>query len=127
MKYFKDENDQIFAFDEDGSQDSYIGENYTAVTKAQADAIISANSVPIAQVSRAQGKAALIQAGYWPSVVAFVEAIPDPTTKALAEVALYDTTNWQRNSPFLSTAAESLDISASELDQLFLVASQIQL
>lgn len=79
------------------------------------------------EVSRAQGKVALIQAGHWSNVVAFVDAIPDPTTKALAEVALYDTTNWQRNSPFLSTAAASLDISESELDQLFLVASQIQL
>lgn len=82
---------------------------------------------PITQVSRAQGKAALIQAGYWAIVVAFVDAIPDQTTKALAEVALYDTTNWQRNSPFLSAAAQAINLTESDLDQLFLTASQILL
>ncbi len=80
---------------------------------------------PITQVSRAQGKAALIQAGYWSSVVAFVDAIPDPTQKSLAEVALYDTTTWQRNSPFLATAATQIGLTEADLDDLFLAASQI--
>jgi len=82
---------------------------------------------PITQVSRAQGKAALISAGLWSGVVSFVNAIPDDTQRALAEVALYDTTNWQRNSPFLSSAAEALDLTEQQLDDLFLAASQILL
>ncbi|HCC80368.1 MAG: hypothetical protein Tp185DCM00d2C31949971_26 [Prokaryotic dsDNA virus sp.] len=82
---------------------------------------------PITQVSRAQGKVALISAGHWASVVAFVDAIPDPTQKALAEVALYDTTTWQRNSPFLATAASQIGLTETDLDNLFLAASQIQL
>jgi len=43
MKYYKDENNKIFAFESDGSQDDYIEENLTPITKQQADDIIAAN------------------------------------------------------------------------------------
>ena len=80
---------------------------------------------PPASVSRAQGKAALIAAGLWPGVLAFVAAIPDPTDKALAEVALNDTQDWRRDSLFLNSAATALGLTAAQLDQLFVDASGI--
>ena len=40
MKYFKDANDQIFAYELDGSQDQYIG-NKLPITKEEADVIIA--------------------------------------------------------------------------------------
>src|SRR5690606_32435424 len=49
------------------------------------------------QVTRAQGKAALIVAGLWDDVLAYVEAIDDPQEKLLALVALNDTTHWNRD------------------------------
>lgn len=78
-------------------------------------------------VTRAQGKAALIQAGYWPGVLAFVAAIEDETQRALAEVALHDTQEWQRSSPFLNAAAGGLGITDEQLDALFIAAREIQL
>lgn len=79
------------------------------------------------QVSRAQGKAALIQSGLWPQVLAFVASIPDPIQRALAEVALHDTQFWQRNSPFLNAAAQALGMTSTQMDELFTAASQIEL
>ena len=79
------------------------------------------------QVTNAQGTVALIQAGLWPQVVAYVNAIEDPIQKAIAEVALYKTTHWQRNSPFLNQAATDLNISQEQMDQLFIQASQVLL
>jgi hypothetical protein len=79
------------------------------------------------QVTNAQGTVALIQAGLWPQVVAYVDAIEDPIQKAIAEVALYKTTHWQRNSPFLNQAATALNISQEQMDQLFIQASQVLL
>lgn len=76
-------------------------------------------------VSKAQGKAALIAAGLWPSVLAYVDAIADPTDKALAEVALNDTQEWRRDSLFLNSAATALGLTAAQLDQLFVDASGI--
>ena len=79
------------------------------------------------QVTRAQGKAVLIQMGLWQQVLDFVAAIPDSTQRALAEVALHDTQNWQRNSPFLNQAADALGITQAQMDELFIAADQVML
>ena len=85
-----------------------------------------ARTVPDA-VTRAQGKAALINAGHWPAVLAYVASIADPTQQALAEVALNDTTEWHRDSPFLAACADDLGLSSEQLDGLFIAAAQIVL
>lgn len=78
-------------------------------------------------VSRAQGKAALIQAGLWSAIVAYVNAIEDETERLLAETALYDTGTYDRSSPFLNTAAAALGMTDADLDELFRMAAAIQL
>ena len=82
---------------------------------------------PPTVVTRAQGKAALISAGLWAQVLAYVDAIEDPTQQALARVALDDTTEWRRDSPFLTTAAGALGLSDGDLDGLFVAAAAIVL
>jgi hypothetical protein len=37
MKYYKDENNNVYAYESDGSQDAFIPENLIAITKEQAD------------------------------------------------------------------------------------------
>lgn len=39
MKYFKDKNDKLYAFEEDGSQDSYIKDGMIQITKKEVDEI----------------------------------------------------------------------------------------
>ena len=90
------------------------------------DEMRARNPIPVS-VSRAQGKAALITAGLWPGVLAFVAAITDPTERALAEVALHDTRQWHRSSPFFNSAATALGLTGEQLDALFLAASKIEL
>ncbi len=86
---------------------------------------VQASVVP-QSVSRAQGKLALIGAGLWPAAIAFVDGITDPAQKAYAEVALNDTQEWRRDSPFLASAA-ALDLSEAQLDTLFITAGGLQL
>jgi hypothetical protein len=81
----------------------------------------------ITRDARAQGKAVLIQMGLWQSVLDFIAQIEDPIQRALAEVALHDTQEWRRDSPFLSAAAAALGLSPEELDDLFVVASGVEL
>lgn len=107
---------------EHGSQALFSPEAWAdlqTASQAQADAPLS--------VTRAQGKAALIQAGYWQGVLAFVAAIEDETQRALAEVALHDTQEWQRSSPFLNAAAAGLGLTTAQLDALFVTARALQL
>ena len=87
---------------------------------------VQASVVP-QSVSRAQGTLALIQAGLWPAAIAFVEGITDPAQKAYAEVALNDTQEWRRDSPFLASAAAALGLSEEQLDTLFITAKELQL
>ena len=87
---------------------------------------VQASVVP-QSVSRAQGKLALIGAGLWPAAIAFVDGITDPVQKAYAEVALHDTQEWRRDSPFLASAAAALGLSEGQLDTLFITAKELQL
>lgn len=88
---------------------------------------IPAPSTTPQEITRAQGKAALIMAGMWDGVLAYVASIEDPVQRSLAEVALHDTLTWQRASPFLTTAAAALGMTSERLDDLFVTASGIQL
>ena len=79
------------------------------------------------QITRAQGKAALIMQGLWGAVLDYVAAIQDPTQRALAEVALHDTLTWERSSPFLNAAAAGLGMTDEQLDALLIQAAGIAL
>lgn len=39
MKYYKDDNDKVYAYDLDGSQDNFIPDYQTPITEAEADAL----------------------------------------------------------------------------------------
>ena len=77
-------------------------------------------------VSAAQGKAILVKQGLFDAVTNYINGIEDATEKALANIAFNSTTEWERNSPFLTSAIKALNISDEQLDALFLAASKIK-
>jgi len=103
-----------------------IGDLYDGQQFSKAPVEPSVPPVP-QSVTRAQGKAVLIQMGLWQQVLDFVAAIPDATRRAVAEVALHDTQNWERSSPFLNQAAQALGMTDEQLDDLFRAAAQVRL
>lgn len=88
------------------------------------DESLLGKSVP-KSVTRAQGKSALIISGKFDAVMQYVDGITDAEQKALAQVALNDTTDWSRESPFLNNAAAAIGLTSEELDDLFVSASKI--
>jgi len=46
MKYFKNTNNEVFAFNADGSQDAYIKPDMVALTQSEADAHINPPLTP---------------------------------------------------------------------------------
>ena len=105
---------------------AFIDAHFPGAELLPEPAPVQTSGVP-QSVSRAQGKLALIQAGLWPAAVAFVEGITDPVQKAYAEVALNDTQEWRRDSPFLAAAAAALSLSDEQLDALFIAAAAVTL
>ena len=91
----------------------------------------------IITLALAAALAALIGLRWWMSqpkrVLAEIDALDLPAdTKAAiradcAEVAMHDTQEWRRDSPFLASAAAALDLSEEQLDTLFIAAKELQL
>ena len=131
MKYFKDKNtNEVYAYDQEQIDGGWVKEDLVAMTKEEVEAHLNPPPPPPTvpeQVSRAQGKAVLITAGLWPDVLAYVEAMTDPTEKALAQVALNDTTHWRRDSPTMQAISTALGISGEQMDELFIQAAGIAL
>lgn len=150
MKYYKhNETGEVFAYEQSdidkvnqtnagdtGGIDpvfSKIRDNLANCTEMTAAAVEEHLNPPPpppvvpAQVTRAQGKAALVQAGHWPAVLDYVAKISDPTDRLLAEIALNDTVYWRRESPFLKECAKAIGLSEDELDDLFTLAASIEL
>lgn len=130
MKYYKNTDGEVFAYESEQERQEWGAPELVEMTPEEVDEHLNPPPEPEpvpAQVSRAQGKAALITTGLWSDVLAYVEALTDPAEKAMAEVALNDTTHWRRDSPFLNAVADALEVSQEQMDGLFIQASQINL
>jgi|HigsolmetaGSP11D_1036233.scaffolds.fasta_scaffold02338_3 hypothetical protein len=130
MKYYKHpETGEVFAYENEQEREQWGAPELVEMTSEEIEAHLNPPRVePVPQqVTRAQGKAALIQAGLWQGVLDYVSSIEDETQRALAEVALHDTLHWERSSPFLNAAASALGLADEQLDDLFRQAAEIVL
>lgn len=130
MKYYKNLKGKVYAFETAAERQKWGSPDLVAMTPEEVDAHLNPPPPPPSvpeQVSRAQGKAALITTGLWPDVLAYVETMTNPTEKAMAEVALNDTTHWRRDSPTMQAMSAALGMASKQLDELFIQASQIKL
>lgn len=79
------------------------------------------------QILKAQGKAYLMQQGLWDQVVNYANSITDANSKILAQVAINDAVHWNRTSPFLNAAAKALNLTSTQVDDMFITASKIEI
>lgn len=125
--YYKNTKGEVFRLSPLQIQKG-LATGLTELTEAEVDELTKPEPALVPTlVSRAQGKAALIQADLWADVFAAVSAIEDPAEKALAEVALHDATEYRRDSPTLAAIAAAIGIDDEQMDELFQQASQIHL
>ena len=87
---------------------------------------IPQNSVSVPQkVSARQAHQALILAGLYDNVQAAIDAIPDGTQRAMAQVEWDKSNEFERSRPLLIQLAESLGLDSEALDNLFITAAQL--
>jgi hypothetical protein len=77
------------------------------------------------QVTMRQARAVLILAGMLPAVEAAIDAIADPTAKALARNEWERSTVVERNRGLVSQMAAGLGLSPAQIDALFIQAAAI--
>ena len=122
MKHYKDSANNVYAYEEDGSQDAFILDGLTAIAKAEADALRVPSGVP-QTVTRFQALAALHLAGKLTAVQAIMAA---PETPMLAKLAWENALSFERSSPTLASLAAMLGMTDADLDALFTAAAQIE-
>lgn len=130
MKYFKNENDQVFAYESDGSQDSYIKPELISITEEEALELANPSrgaTIP-QQVTRRQGRLALLETqtddtNYLVLVEAAISSMSDPLEQMKAQVE-YEADTWERDNAFLQSMWAQLGGTEAELDDLFIAASQ---
>lgn len=81
--------------------------------------VVGPEPVPF-DVTRAQGKLALLNAGLLASAQAAASA-----AGPAAEIAFNDAQKYERTSPTLNAMAAALGLSSSDLDRLFIAASKL--
>lgn len=93
------------------------------LTQAEIDAIQPAPPSIPQNVTRFQAKAALLGAGLLAQVEAYM-SLPD--TPAVTKLAWIETLHFERSSPTVASLATLLGLTSTQVDNLFLTASQIE-
>lgn len=126
MKYFKDIQNQVYAYEADGSQDAFIAPGLTPITSAEADALRAAaviTTVPTIITMR-QARLALLQGGYLASVEALMAAMPgDSGAAARIHWEFADTV--ERTHYLVTAMASELPLTETEIDDLFILGASL--
>lgn len=128
MKYFK-KNTEVWAFEEDGSQDHLITAEFIQMTAEEIDAHINPpipepEPIPPAPlvVSRFQALAALMQAGLLEQVEAYMAL---ETTDPFTRLAWKEAQEFREDSPMLANLATLLGLTSEQVSELFQIAKTI--
>ena len=127
MKYYKNNDGKVFAFEADGSQDEYIGENLILMTDDEV-AIhlnpLSGTYIPT-EVTMRQARLALYDANLLQLVDESLALMPIEEQRIKAQIEWEYSTSVQRNSSLIYGLAGALGLTDDMLDDLFLKASTL--
>ena len=126
MKYYRLNND-VFAFEADGSQDEYIKPEMVLMTKSQVDEHLKVEVLPLEQtlppLTRRQFKLALLHAGLTDEINTAIASINDATLKAVIEIEYNEATEFRRTSDSVSYMCNLLSLTNDEINELWLRAA----
>ena len=141
MKFFKDTDDNVFAFDEDGSQDKYISSDLVAISKGEADKLVekaqemsraeTEDYIPdtlsrfqmlsILKISKLDNGKSMYQV-----VDNFINELSDDSPDNIIIKTAWDSASeFRRESLLVSAIQKHLNLSAAEIDDLFKNGAQL--
>lgn len=116
MKHYKDENGQVYAYEEDGSQDDIIPQNLVAISDAEAELLRAPALVTPSAVYALQGLKAIDHFGFASAYDAWAS---DPSRTFLERAFINKAQTWERGDSTLTAAALALGITEAQLDAMF--------
>lgn len=122
MKYYRLNND-VFAFEADGSQDDFIKSDMVKMTQAQVAEHLKVEVLPLEQtlpaLTRRQFKLALLHAGLTDEINTAIAGIEDATLKAVIEIEYNEATAFSRTSDSVAYMCNSLSLTNDEINTLW--------
>lgn len=132
MKYYKDKDNNIFAFEADGSQDEFISDDLIAITQKEAEDIIQKKQeadveayipdtlsrfqmLSILRISKLDSGESMYQV-----VDGFIKDLPEDTSDNIVIKTAWDTApEFRRDSLLVIEAQKKLNLTDAEADELF--------
>ena len=136
MKYYK-LNNEVFAFEEDGSQDNYITDDMTLMTEQEIDRHVCPEKYyteeqkyniylnSLKPLTRRQFKLALLENNLLTAIDAAINTIPDPLLKARIEIEYAEATEFLRTSDSVKQMLGLLEISEAQVNEMWETAQNL--
>jgi hypothetical protein len=87
----------------------------------------SADPAPLqtpASITRRQARLCLLQAGKLAAVEQAIVDIADTAQRTAAQIE-YENDTWERNNPWIDQLGQAVDLSVTDIDQLFITAATL--
>jgi len=130
MKYYKKDN-EVFAFEDDGSQDDYIKPEMVLMTSEEVDKHINPEKYlteeqkysiylnSLKPLTRRQFKLVLLENDLLDAVELSINNIEDKTTKTRMQIEYTEATEFQRNSESLLFMCQLLNLSEEQINTMW--------
>lgn len=123
-QYTSPENTVVAVIDEDGISRMSMLASEVPQGATILPYVAPPPSVPT-EVTRRQAKQALLINGLLANVKPAIDAIPDPTQRAMIQIEWDDSQVFERNRPALIALGSALGLGSAELDALFIQAATL--
>ena len=130
MKYYR-KGSEVFAFEDDGSQDDYITEDMVRMTPSEVDKHLNPKKYmtdeqlydiyikSLRPLTRRQFKLVLLENDLLDEVELAINNIEDKTTKTRMQIEYTESTEFERNSESLLFMCQLLNLSEEQINTMW--------
>lgn len=130
MKYYK-LNNEVYSFEDDGSQDEYITQDMVRMTAEEVDKHINPEKYlteeqkyniylnSLRPLTRRQFKLALLENGLLEQVETTLNSIQDVTQRARLQIEYSESTEFQRTSDSIKYMCNLLGLTEEQINQMW--------
>lgn len=130
MKYYKKDN-EVFAFENDGSQDEHITEDMVRMTTSEVDKHLNPKKYmtdeqlydiyvkSLKPLTRRQFKLVLLENGLLEQVETMINSIQDVTQRTRLQIEYSEATEFQRTSDSMKYMCNLLGLTEDQINQMW--------
>ena len=130
MKYYKKDN-EVFAFEDDGSQDEYITQDMVRMTSSEVDKHLNPKKYmtdeqlydiyvkSLKPLTRRQFKLALLENNLLEQVETLINSVEDVTQRTRLQIEYSEATEFQRTSNSVKYMCNLLGLTEEQINQMW--------